>query len=185
MKTADPIRELARRTATGEIVPIPPPGPRDRGEAERAAIAQLRLRGKFPDAGPVPRMLGEVRRVFSEFAVCPHPEALARILPGDSFPTLLATQDDDAGFSPYASEILALGSICGRLADEEFFDCRTIVDLVANMERAEREGRAKVTPGDIRRHNRNVRIVGCLCVSAGIVAVGVLLWWAFDFLVRF
>ena len=46
---------------------------------------------------------------------------------------------------------------CGRLSPEEFFGCRTIGDLVANMERAEREGRSKPTPDDVLRHNRRVR----------------------------
>ena len=153
MKRPNPIRELERRTAAGETAPIPAMGRWNGARAERAALAQLRLRAKTPESGPVSRMLAEVRRVFVESAVCENPEALARMLPDDAFRTLLATQNDE----DFDAEILQLGMSCGRLSPEEFFGCRTIGDLVANMERAEREGRSKPTPDDVLRHNRRVR----------------------------
>ena len=96
MKPPDPVRELERRTAAGEVAPIPDRNRRGYDRSLSAALAQLRLRETKPDLDPVSRMLAEVRRVFVERAICSRPEALARILPGDSFETLLATQDDTA-----------------------------------------------------------------------------------------
>ena len=153
MKRLNPVRELERRTAAGEVAPIPAAGRWNGDRAGRAALAQLRLRARTPESGTVPRMLAEVRRVFVESAVCENPEALARMIPDDAFRTLLATQNDE----DFDAEILRLGMSCGRLAPEEFFGCRTVGDLVANMERAEREGRPKPTPDDILRHNRKAR----------------------------
>ena len=153
MKPTDPVRELERRTAAGEVAPIPAAGRWNGDRAGRAALAQLRLRARTPESDPVPRMLAEVRRVFVESAVCENPEALARMVPDDAFRTLLATQNDE----DFDAEILQLGMVGGRLSPEEFFGCRTVGDLVANMERAEREGRPKPTPDDILRHNRKAR----------------------------
>ena len=153
MKRPNPVRELERRTAAGEIAPIPAAGRWNGGRASRAALAQLRLRARMPESSPVPRMLAEVRRVFVESAVCETPDALARIVPDDAFRTLLATQNDE----DFNAEILQLGMVGGRLSPEEFFGCRTIGDLVANMERAERDGRPKPTQDEVRRHNRKAR----------------------------
>ena len=153
MKHPDPVRELERSTAAGEVAPIPVPGRWNVDRAERAALAQLRLRARTSESEPVPRMLAEVRRAFVESAVCETPEVLARMLPDDAFQTLLTTQNDE----DFDAEILQLGMVCGRLSPEEFFGCRTIGDLVANMERAERESRPKPTPDDILRHNRKAR----------------------------
>ena len=178
MKPTDPVRELERRTAAGEVAPVPDRNRRGYDRSLSAALAQLRLRETKPDLDPVPRMLAEVRRVFVENAVCSRPEALSRILPGDSFETLLATQDDTACFM---DEILQLGTVCGRLADKEFLDCRTIGDLVANMERAEREGRPKPTQEDVRRLVREQRKFNCFAV---LVVLG-LFWLAVRLVVFF
>ena len=153
MKRHNPVHELERRTAAGEIAPIPAAGRWNGDRAERAALAQLRLRARTPESGHVPRMLAEVRRVFVESAVCETPDALARMVPDDAFQTLLATQNDEN----FDAEILQLGMVGGRLSPKEFFGCRTVGDLVANMERAEREGRPKPTQDDICRHNRKAR----------------------------
>ena len=79
MKRLNPVRELERRTAAGEVAPIPAAGRWNGDRAGRAALAQLRLRARTPESDPVPRMLAEVRRVFVESAVCENPEALARM----------------------------------------------------------------------------------------------------------
>lgn len=153
MKRPNPVRELERRTAAGEIAPIPAAGRWNGDRARRAALAQLRLRSRTSESGPVPRMLAEVRRIFVESAICETPDVLARMVPDDAFRTLLATQNDE----DFDAEILRLGMVGGLLSPNEFFGCRTIGDLVANMECAEREGRPKPTPDDIRRHNRKAR----------------------------
>lgn len=170
----DLVHELECRTAAGEVAPIPDRNRRGFDRSLSAALAQLRLRETKPDLDPVPRMLAEVRRVFVERAICSRPEALSRILPGDSFETLLATQDDTACFM---DEILQLGMACGRLADKEFLDCRTIGDLVANMERAEREGRPKPTQEDVRRLVREERKFNCFAALVLLVVLG-LFWLA-------
>lgn len=177
----DLVHELECRTAAGEVAPIPDRNRRGFDRSLSAALAQLRLRETKPDLDPVPRMLAEVRRVFVECAVCSRPEALSRILPGDSFETLLATQDDTACFM---DEILQLGMVCGRLADKEFLDCRTIGDLVANMERAEREGRPKPTQEDVRRLVREERKFNCFAALVLLVVLG-LFWLAFRLVVFF
>ena len=179
MKPTDPVRELERRTAAGEVAPIPDRNRRGYDRSLSAALAQLRLRETKPDLDPVP--LAEVRRVFVERAICSRPEALSRILPGDSFETLLATQDDTACFM---DEILQLGMVCGRLADKEFLDCRTIGDLVANMERAEREGRPKPTQEDVRRLVREERKFNCFAALVLLVVLG-LFWLAIRLVVFF
>lgn len=181
MKPPDPVHELERRTAAGEVAPIPDRNRRGFDRSLSAALAQLRLRETKPDLDPVPRMLAEVRRVFVERAICSRPEALSRILPGDSFETLLATQDDTACFM---DEILQLGMVCGRLADKEFLDCRTIGDLVANMERAEREGRPKPTQEDVRRLVREERKFNCFAALVLLVVLG-LFWLAIRLVVFF
>ena len=66
MKRPNPVRELERRTAAGEIAPIPAAGRWNGDRARRAALALLRLRSRTSESGPVPRMLAEVRRIFDE-----------------------------------------------------------------------------------------------------------------------
>ena len=85
MKRPNPVRELERRTAAGEIAPIPAAGRWNGDRARRAALAQLRLRSRTSESGPVPRMLAEVRRIFVESAICKTPDVLARMVPDDAF----------------------------------------------------------------------------------------------------
>lgn len=85
MKRPNPVRELERRTAAGEIAPIPAAGRWNGDRARRAALAQLRLRSRTSESGPVPRMLAEVRRIFVESAICETPDVLARMVPDDAF----------------------------------------------------------------------------------------------------
>ncbi len=116
MKRPNPVRELERRTAAGEIAPIPAAGRWNGDRARRAALAQLRLRSRTSESGPVPRMLAEVRRIFVESAICETPDVLARMVPDDAFRTLLATQNDE----DFDAEILRLGMVGGLLSPKEF-----------------------------------------------------------------
>ena len=173
MPRPSPFAIFARRTAAGEIAPIPDFGPSDTN-AKKAILAQLECRAAQSPADPCPDVpfLEDVRRAFSEFAVCEKPALLSHVRPDDSFPAVRDALLDDTAC--HADLTLLLGLVSGRLDDREIRACRTIGDLAAAMANAAREARPKPTPTDFRRLGRRVRRNFTLGVFLSIAAILVL-----------
>ena len=76
---------------------------------------------------PAGAALETVREVLAAHGVRGEDPALARAMPEDSMGEILGRVNDAESYAPV---ILELGLFGGRIAEREFFACRTVGDLV-------------------------------------------------------